>query len=131
MDCFFPQCAYKRPEVCNNVSAGLHFIIYTKDSDHISNYCLFGMFHSSTCLQYKDVTLKSLQVPDGVVRVVFATIALGMGINLQDINLQDINTVIHYGVPRVLKSTSKRVAEQAGLVKLLFPQYSGKMWTVQ
>ena len=66
------------------------------------------MFHSSTCQHNKDVILKSLQVPDGVVRVVFATIGLGMGINLQD-----IDTVIHYGAPhppRVWKITSKRAA---------------------
>ena len=31
----------------------------------------------------------------GVVRIVFATIALGMGVNLLD-----VNTVIHYGAPR-------------------------------
>ena len=33
--------------------------------------------------------------PDGVVRIVFATIALGMGVNLQG-----VNTIIHYGAPR-------------------------------
>ena len=60
---------------------------YPQDSDHISDYRLFGMFHSSTYQQHnKDVILQSLQVLDGVVCVVFATIALGMGINLQDIN---------------------------------------------
>ena len=31
---------------------------------------------------------------DGVVRIVFATIALGMGVNLR------VNTIIHYGAPR-------------------------------
>ena len=67
---------------------------YPQDSDHISDYRLFGMFHLSTCQHKKDVILKSLQVPDGVVRVLFATVVLGMGINLQD-----INTVIHYGSP--------------------------------
>ena len=44
---------------------------YPQDPDHISDYRLFGMFHSSTCQHNKDVSLKSLQVPDGVVRVVF------------------------------------------------------------
>ena len=33
--------------------------------------------------------------PDGVVRIVFATVALGMGVNLQG-----VNTIIHYGAPR-------------------------------
>ena len=30
MNCFSLQSAYKRPEVCINVSAGLHFIIYIR-----------------------------------------------------------------------------------------------------
>ncbi len=46
----------------------------------------------------KDVILKSLGVPDGTVRVVFATVALGMGIDLKD-----INSVIHYGAPRSIE----------------------------
>ena len=55
------------------------------------------MFHANTC-QHKDVILKSLLVSDGVVRVVFATVALDMGINLQN-----INTVIHYRAPQSLE----------------------------
>ena len=43
------------------------------------------MFHSNTPQHNKDVILKSLRDPSGVVRVVFATTALGMGINLQDV----------------------------------------------
>lgn len=56
------------------------------------------MFHASTPQHNKDVILKSLLVPDGVVRVVFATVALGMGIDLRD-----VNTVIHYGAPQSLE----------------------------
>ena len=58
----------------------------------------FGMFHASTPQHNKDVILYSLLVPDGVVRVVFATVALGMGINLQG-----VNTIIHYGAPRSIE----------------------------
>jgi len=52
------------------------------------------MYHSNTLQYNKDVILKSLTQPDGVVRIVFATIALGMGVNLCD-----ANTIIHYGAP--------------------------------
>ena len=38
--------------------------------------------------------LESLLVPSGVVRIIFATSSLGMGMNLQD-----VNTVVHYGSP--------------------------------
>lgn len=37
-------------------------------------------------------------VPDEVVRVVFATVALGMGIDLQG-----VNTIIHYGAPQSIE----------------------------
>ena len=42
--------------------------------------------------------LKSLIESDGVVRVVFATVALGMGINLRDVNL-----ILHYGAPQSIE----------------------------
>ena len=43
----------------------------------------------------KEVILQSLLHPDGVVRVVFASVALGMGVNLKG-----VNNIIHYGAPR-------------------------------
>ena len=59
---------------------------------------LFAMYHSCTPQNNKDTILKSLLQPEGTVRVVFATVALGMGINLPD-----VNTIIHYGAPRSLE----------------------------
>ena len=41
--------------------------------------------------------MRSLAMPDGLIRVVFATIVMGMGVNFSDINL-----VIHYGAPQSL-----------------------------
>ena len=68
---------------------------YPPSSPHLSEYRLFGMFHADTSHHNKDVILQSLLHPDGVVRVVFATVALGMGVNLKG-----VNTIIHYGAPR-------------------------------
>ena len=45
-------------------------------------------------LTIKKVIFNSMQKPDGVVRVVFATVALGMGINFAS-----LNTAMHYGAP--------------------------------
>ena len=42
--------------------------------------------------------MNSLTKLDGVVRVVFATVALGMGVNLRD-----VNTIIHYGAPQSIE----------------------------
>ena len=68
---------------------------YPSGASQLSDNRLFGMFHSQTPQYNKDVILKSLAESDGVVRVVFATIALGMGIDLRG-----VNTIIHYGAPR-------------------------------
>lgn len=86
-------------DMCADLYAHFHYELgdqsyYPPEAKKISDNRLFGMYHASTPQHNKDVILSSLSKPDGVVRVVFATVALGMGINLRD-----INTVIHYGVP--------------------------------
>ena len=55
------------------------------------------MFHSSTSDANKQIILESLSKPDGTVRVVFATTALGMGVNFVG-----LRATIHYGAPRSL-----------------------------
>ena len=44
------------------------------------------MYHSFTPQRNKDTILKSLRQTNGVIQIVFATIALGMGIDLQDVD---------------------------------------------
>ena len=88
-------------DVCAELYAHFHYEIgdssyYPPGSPHLSDYRLFGMFHANTPQHNKDVILQSLLHPDGVVRVVFATVALGMGVNLQ------VNTIINYGAPKSL-----------------------------
>ena len=56
------------------------------------------MYHACTPQSNKDVILDTLAVTDGVVRVVFATIALGMGVDMHG-----VNTIIHYGAPRSIE----------------------------
>ena len=66
---------------------------YPSGAVEISDNRLFGMFHAQTPQHDKDVILSSMQ-KDGIVRVVFATVALGMGVNFVG-----LNRVIHYGTP--------------------------------
>lgn len=70
---------------------------YPTGAPKLAENCLFGMYHSGTADHNKDVIIKSMTDPNGVVRVVFATVALGMGVHLAA-----LNTVIHYGAPRSL-----------------------------
>ena len=84
-------------DTCANLYAHFHHELgsdsyYPSGAEQISDNRLFGMFHANTPQHNKEVILRSLTQPDGVVRVVFATVALGMGINLRD-----VNTIIHYG----------------------------------
>ena len=69
-----------------------------RGAEKLSKNRLFDMFHACTPPTVKDVILKSLAQPDGKLRVVFATVALGMGIDLKD-----VNTVIHYGAPHSIE----------------------------
>ena len=52
------------------------------------------MYHSNTTHHLKETVIENLGVPDGVVGVAFANIALGMGVDFKD-----INAIIHYGAP--------------------------------
>lgn len=70
---------------------------YPPGVDEVASNRLFGMYHSSTSPHNKAVILKSMAVPDGTIRVVFATNALGMGVHFSG-----VNTVIHYGAPNSL-----------------------------
>ena len=56
---------------------------------------VFLMYHAHTPDYNKEVILKSLAQEDGSVRVVFATVAMGMGVDLKA-----TNTIIHYGAPQ-------------------------------
>lgn len=90
-------------DMCSSLYAHFHFELgsasyWPSGAAELSDNRLFGMFHACTPQHNKDVILKSLMIPDGTVRVVFATVALGMGINMQG-----VNTVIHYGAPRSIE----------------------------
>ena len=71
---------------------------YPPNAEKIASNRLFGMYHSGTNDHIKDIVMKSLADPCGKIRVVFATVALGMGVNLAD-----VNRVVHYGAPHSLE----------------------------
>lgn len=67
---------------------------YPPGAPKLSQNRLFGMFHSNTPTNNKEVILRSMQKSGGIVRIVFATVALGMGVNFVG-----LNRIIHYGAP--------------------------------
>ena len=59
---------------------------YPPSAPELSENRLFGMFHASTPQHSKDVIMGSLQDCHGTVRVVFASVAMGMGIDLHGVD---------------------------------------------
>ena len=66
---------------------------YPPSAPELSENCLFGMFHASTPQHSKDVIV-IMEDCHGTVRVVFASVAMGIGIDLHG-----VDTIIHYGAP--------------------------------
>lgn len=71
------------------------------NAEKIPENCLFGQFHAPQTEQTKQQMLKQLTCKsrNSTIRVVFATIAIGIGVNIPS-----IRQVIHIGAPRTLKS---------------------------
>ena len=67
---------------------------YPLSAPKLSENRLFGMFHAGTPQHSKDVRMGSFQDCHGTVKVVFASVAMGMGIYLHG-----VSTIIHYGAP--------------------------------
>ncbi|XP_067032975.1 putative ATP-dependent DNA helicase Q1 [Acropora muricata] len=59
---------------------------------------LFAQYHSPQTRTMKDSILKELSSPSSTVRVVFATVAMGMGVDIPS-----IRNIIHVGPPRTIK----------------------------
>ena len=59
---------------------------------------LFAQYHSPKTRTMKDSILKELSSPSSTVRVVFATVAMGMGVDIPS-----IRNVIHVGPPRTIR----------------------------
>ena len=72
--------------------------VYLEPDSKNSSNRLFAMYHSNTPTANKKIILDSLLKANGVIRITFATDALGMGVNIEDLNM-----IIHYGAPTTLE----------------------------
>ena len=89
---------------------------YPPSAPELSENRLFGMFHASTPQHSKDVILGSLQDCHGTVRAVFASVAMGMGIDLHG-----VDTIIHYGAPSSIEDYFQLVVEEGKVEIQLTP----------
>lgn len=72
---------------------------YPQGSSPIPENRLFAQFHSPQTTAMKDQILKQLCSSHSKVRIVFATVALGMGVDIRC-----IRSVIHIGPPRTMQA---------------------------
>lgn len=70
-------------------------VYFPPDAQPFSCNMLIGMYHANTLQKHKDRVSESLFESNGTCRVVFASTALGMGVNFPD-----VKQVVHYGPPR-------------------------------
>ena len=74
------------------------FAYFPYGSEEISRNMLIGMYHAKTLQRFKERVSESLFDEEGICRVVIASTALGMGVNISD-----VRQVIHYGPPRQIE----------------------------
>ena len=72
---------------------------YPPGCSEIPENRLFAQFHASQTKKMKDQILSEMCSPVSVVRVIFATVAIGMGVNVQSIRM-----IIHIGPPCTLRA---------------------------
>ena len=69
-----------------------------------SQQMLFGMYHHATLSKYQTRVLESFYDEHGPCRLIFATNALGMGINFKD-----VRHIIHYGPKREMEELVQQI----------------------
>ena len=60
---------------------------------------IIAMYHSGTASKIQELVLSSLKDPEGSVRIVIVTTALGMGVDIKG-----LHRVINYGPPNNMES---------------------------
>lgn len=90
--------------------------------DEGSNYCLIEMLHSCTPSANKEDIIKSFREERGVIRVLVATIAFGMGVNCQA-----VSRVIHFGPSKNIESYAQETgrAGRNGSQAIAYLLYNG------
>ena len=90
---------------------------YPSGAPELCENRLFAMFHSSMPKHNKEVVLQSMTKESGIIRVVFATTALGMGVNFVG-----LYSTIHYGAPW---SIFRRAGELEGMEGKRYLRFTG------
>ena len=71
---------------------------FPADASPVPQNRLFGQFHSPQTADMKEEILQQLTSPDSTIRVVFATVAMGMGVDITSVRY-----IIHIGPPHSIQ----------------------------
>ena len=98
-------CGYAFKLFMDELGEASYFLSPEK-TEKIPENCLFAQFHSPQTDRMKREILKQLMRndEDRTIRVLFATIAIGIGVNIPN-----VRHVIHIGVPRTIESYYQEV----------------------
>lgn len=86
----------------------------------------YEMYHSGTDQEIKNFVSQQFSIEGGITRVLFATMAFGMGVNCKD-----LKTIIHYGPPNDLddylqeSGRAGRDGQQSQAILVTFPHSTG------
>ena len=81
--------------------------------DQLPENRMFAQFHAPQTKAMKEQILKELASPTSKVRVIFATVAMGMGVDIPS-----IRNVIHVGPPRTVREYFQETGRAVGDGKL-------------
>nr|XP_006819128.1 PREDICTED: Bloom syndrome protein homolog [Saccoglossus kowalevskii] len=97
---------------------------YDKSVSHFNR--LFGMFHSKTNESVKQHIISSFQNPNGVVRVLFTTIAFGMGMDVKG-----VHQIIHLGpsndIDEYMQETGRAGRDASVMASVVLVKYPGSL----
>ncbi|XP_044167046.1 ATP-dependent DNA helicase RecQ-like [Acropora millepora] len=86
---------------------------------------LFAQYHAPQTTAMKDQILKELASPASKVRIVFATVAMGMGVDIPS-----LRCVIHVGPPRTIREYFQETGGQVEMGSLQLQYYTTTIMTL-
>jgi ATP-dependent DNA helicase RecQ len=115
-------------ELFLSLKASLQQFAYA-DSIQDSSHLLLEMFHKCTDESSKTRILNLFTKPDSSIRCIIATVALGMGIDIRDVDL-----VVHYGCPKSVVSYWQEAGRCArdgrqGMSYILYDNFTASLKT--
>ena len=90
----------------------------------LARFALCNMFSACTHPDVKDEVLKSFCNPNGILRIVVATIAFGMGLECPN-----VSRIIHWGPPSDVESYLQETGRPVAMERKQLLLYTSQIWS--